>query len=540
MRVSPIQRLKEILVKIIDKSASKEHPEGTFWSDPKKRKGIVFLIIGSFVVFLASALPDSTVRSENTEGKFDLITNDLSGESTRPTNVFTEAGADKLDQIASEDLVQAMQDEMAYRERNVQQREQQMAEVASQNEVALNELHIQQQAAVRELKNENDIKIQELNNKKLQEMQAVINALSKGEDVTGIAPGLKIPEGGLLTDKEPQIANVQPSVIIGPNGKQTAPTQYTIGQTRSQVARPSNIAQAGIRVMNGENNFRVATGQFIDLNNAESIAQNTSAGSQEDKLDVYQQLELAKATLNAKRMAEHEQATIAAIEAKEAETHQANIIPLTAGSVLSGTLINGMYVPTTSSSTTEPMPAIFRIKKEAILPNYFVSSEVVECVIVAAARPAIESIRVNFRASTITCIRDDGVAIEDSIKAISTGSDGSTGIPATLISRNSEILMKTAMAGFLTGITDIMSQTSIEVNSEDGVFAISGADLGKLTGSAALGGAGDALDRLSAYFIDIANKMQPTLHVAPGIEVDFLVTSLSELNFNPASTKVRQ
>jgi conjugal transfer pilus assembly protein TraB len=306
------------------------------------------------------------------------------------------------------------------------------------------------------------------------------------------------------------------------------------------MANRNNTA-TGLRIMNASGNFRVASGQTLDMNNQESMRQMAmNAGENLDSTDdVFTRLAKKKAELAAKRTQLANAAEIQAEEAKAKAEYEANIVPLTAGSVISGTLINGMYVPTGSSSSNEPMPALFRVKKEAIMPNYFVSDEVVECVIVAGSRPAIESIRVIFRASTITCIREDGRATEDSIRATSTGPDGVTGVPAKLISRNSEMLAKTAMAGFLNGLTEIFSQTSLEVNEEDGVYAISGGDLAKLGGSAALGGAGEALTRLADYYMTLADKMQPTLLVNPGIEVDFLVTSMSQLDFNKSDAKVK-
>ncbi|MEF1336373.1 hypothetical protein REH81_06215, partial [Vibrio rotiferianus] len=72
------------------------------------------------------------------------------------------------------------------------------------------------------------------------------------------------------------------------------------------------------------------------------------------------------------------------------------------------------------------------------------------------------------------------------------------------------------------------------------VYAISGRQMTQLTGSAALGGAGTAMERLADYYMELADKMQPTLKVSPGVEVDFIVTSLSVLDFNEDTGTAQQ
>lgn len=555
MRNKFTDKLKERVTKLFEAGAEKDHDPNSFWADPKKRKGLIIGIGAVFVIFAAGFMPETSDRLPRSQRNYsyDFGIHDLTeGEkNARPAQIFSDRGADKLDIQSSQQLLSAMEDEMRVKESELERERKNLNEREELMNQELDKLHMSNREELRSLRQETEKSLidQEIEHKET--TREIINALLNGEDPGAIDPAFKLndeqkaafaaTQGYMGSRTDPNtFADV---AVIDPTGQNRGQHQQTIQGTRRNVVRPGIGGQGGIRVLNDSGNYRVSTGQTLDMNNHNSVStlakQQQGSNTLAVPRDVFAELEEARSQLREKRQlewrAQEQEETVRREEKERAE----NTVPLTAGSILSGTLMNGMYVPTGSSANNEPIPGIFRIKREALMPNYNVSAEVVECVIVAAAKPAIESIRVNFRASAITCIREDGTATEDKIMAVSSGPDGTTGVPATLISRNSDMLMKTATAGFLEGLTDIFSQTSLEINSDDGVYAISGSDLARLTGSAALGGAGDAMQRLADYFMDIADKMQPTLKVSAGIEVDFLVTSLSVLDFNKESVKVR-
>ena len=525
MKITLTQKVKETASRLLKKSAEREYDENSFWADEKKRKLVIFGIVAALVVITSSLMPEQHVRATRGKSEYQLVTDDISGDSNKPTTVFSEGGADRLDEIASSDLLKVMETEMQTREEQVQDERDALAKEKQSiyDELDDAEMQMQQQKRDSEAKHRNALN--QLKDQNKQNIQNVVNALMNGEDISKLAPGVKLPENANLYAANqggysPQ--NLAPNSVVGPRGSSEA-TKYVAAPTMAR-----GIPQSGIRVVSSSNSMRVATGQMLDKGDGPVNDQGEKTKSQ----TIFEQLAEAKARLRNKQDEIRIAAESRELQVKEEKIRKSNLVPLTAGSIISGTLMNGSYVPTGSNASNDPMPGIFRIKREAIMPNFNVSEDVKECVIVASAKPIIESTRVDYRASTITCIRDDGTATEDSIKAVATGRDGSTGIPATLISRNGELLAKTAMAGFLQGLTDIFSQTSLEVNSDDGVYAISGGDMGRLTGSAALGGAGTAMERLADYYMELADKMQPTLKVSPGVEVDFIVTSLSVLDFN--------
>lgn len=537
-----IGKFKDNIIAMFERNAEKEHAPDSFWANTKKRNTTILVIIGLAIIVAAAYKPEvkkSQLPKESVKNEFDFALNDIteSEKNDRPTAIFSEQGSEQLDAISSQQLLNAMEEEVKVKEEQLEDQRKELSDKEEILEKEIDAVRLESRTQLQALESEMQKQLIDKDIENTSKMQMAISAIINGEDPSSIDPSLKLTEDQkrILEQQQGYTANrTSPQTYQGTkiiNGNSTS------NNTGMQRNTGSVNIRGGIRVMNETGSYRVATGQTVDLNNIQSVQNLASQQQTGNKIqvpkNVFEELALAKQKLREKRdlmrqvEAEKQEVIQDTIEKKR------NTVSLTAGSIISGTLINGMYVPTGSSTTSEPIPALFRVKREALMPNYFVSEEVVECVIIAASKPAIESIRVNFRATAITCIRDDGTAIEDSLKAISTGPDGTTGVPATLVSRNSEMLQRTAVAGFLTGLTDILSQTSLEVNpDESGVYAISGSGLASLTGSAALGGAGDALSRLSNYYMDLADKMQPTLKVGAGINVDFLVTSLSILDFS--------
>ena len=156
-----------------------------------------------------------------------------------------------------------------------------------------------------------------------------------------------------------------------------------------------------------------------------------------------------------------ERAAANSLKLKEQETIQAMEFFLPAGSIMSGTLLNGVDAPTSSATVNDPMPILLRIKKEAILPNHY-TMDVRECHMLASAVGELSSERVRMRAEAISCVLNDGRAIEKNITAYAVSSyDGKVGIRGRLVSRNGSAIARALMAGFVSGLADAVSPLKI-------------------------------------------------------------------------------
>ena len=210
---------------------------------------------------------------------------------------------------------------------------------------------------------------------------------------------------------------------------------------------------------------------------------------------------------------------------KEQETLLAKELFLPAGSIISGTLLNGVDAPTSTASANDPMPILLRIKKEAILPNNF-TMDVRECHLLASAVGELSSERVRMRAEALSCVLNDGRAIEKNITAYAVSSyDGKVGIRGRLVSRNGSAIARAMMAGFMSGIADAAQpQKIVGVNTSNASESIwQASNPGDIVTSGAFNGASKAMDRLAEYYTEMAENMYPIIELSAGTQVDFIV-----------------
>lgn len=196
-----------------------------------------------------------------------------------------------------------------------------------------------------------------------------------------------------------------------------------------------------------------------------------------------------------------------------------------AGSMLSGVLLTGVDAPTGLQSRRDPIPALMRVKHDAILPNRF-RSDIKECFVVLGATGDLSTERAFLRGETLSCVRVDGGVIEVTIDAYANGDDGKAGVRGRLVSRNGSLVAKAAFASFAEALSQIFRPVMVQgLNTSPGqrtqFQAPETADALEAAGYAGVGG---AMRRLSDYFVDLADEITPFIEVdaARPIEVVLL------------------
>jgi conjugal transfer pilus assembly protein TraB len=206
--------------------------------------------------------------------------------------------------------------------------------------------------------------------------------------------------------------------------------------------------------------------------------------------------------------------------------HSEVFIP--AGSILTGVLLNGLDAPTGKKAKKEPMPVLFRIKKEAILPNRF-HADLRECFLLAAGFGDLSAERAYFRGETFSCVRQDGGVIEVPMNAYATGEDGKNGVRGRVVSKQGALLAQSMMAGFLRGFSDAFGRNQVPVLLTGGLGSLAGTTPFQSAFSAqsmeggALKGAGYAMERLSHFYMDMAEEIYPVIEVDATRQVNFIV-----------------
>ena len=209
-------------------------------------------------------------------------------------------------------------------------------------------------------------------------------------------------------------------------------------------------------------------------------------------------------------------------EKGDALPEDAVLIP--AGSILRGVLLSGMDAPTGRQSRRDPYPALARIRHDAILPNRF-RADVRECFLVLAGYGDLGSERAYLRTEAITCVRRDGGAIEVPIDAYATGEDGKVGVRGRVVSKQGKLIAQAMMASFVEGFSKMFSTVPVATLSTTTGQSTPFQNVmtPQALQGAAVSGAGNALDRLANFFMDMAEEMFPVIEIDAGRTVEFVL-----------------
>ena len=207
------------------------------------------------------------------------------------------------------------------------------------------------------------------------------------------------------------------------------------------------------------------------------------------------------------------------------EIEESRIHVLARGSLVSAIAINGVAAPTGNAAQTEPMPIMFRIKKDAIMPNFF-TLDIRECHVLGTATGRLRDERVYIRTDSISCITEDGVNIDEPFMAVAVSrGDGLLGVPATKVFKGQELLTNSAYAGALSGFAQAIKPNQVQsLNTSPTASSLWQSEQLDSYAAAGVGqGVSNAADRIADFYLDLAEQVSPILEMLPGTEVDFMV-----------------
>lgn len=214
---------------------------------------------------------------------------------------------------------------------------------------------------------------------------------------------------------------------------------------------------------------------------------------------------------------------------EKAKDDNSDVLYLPSTTMLTGTMITGMDAPTSKQARNDPFPALVRIQKEAILPNNF-RADVRDCGMIVGGFGDLSSERVLLRGETISCVRNDGGVIEVSVDAWATGEDGKAGVRGRVVSKQKEYITRAMMAAFVQGASQLFSVQSIPTirisrgdSDKDDQAAFQQAFNPNAVQGAAVSGVGSALNRISEYYMDMAENLFPVIEIDAGRQIDFII-----------------
>lgn len=212
-------------------------------------------------------------------------------------------------------------------------------------------------------------------------------------------------------------------------------------------------------------------------------------------------------------------------EIDDEETPQ---VYIPAGSIITGTLISGMDAPTGNGGRSEPFPALLKIDSQVILPNRG-RTDLTGCFLLAGGFGDLASERAYLRSEVLSCKLSDGRIIEASIDAYATGEDGKTGVRGRLVNRMGSVLANSLLAGFASAAADIFTPKSVPVIGDTQNSFLNAQQSSDALSAGLGGGAASSLDRLSQYYLDMAENTFPVVEIDAMRRVSFIMVRGSNL-----------
>ena len=192
------------------------------------------------------------------------------------------------------------------------------------------------------------------------------------------------------------------------------------------------------------------------------------------------------------------------------------------GSFFRAALLGGLDAPTGGQAQSNPHPVLMRAQDNAFLPNRY-RFKVKECFALGASYGDISAERAYIRLESMSCVRHNGKAIDVPVKGYVVGEDGKAGMRGRLVSKQGQVLANALLAGIGAGIGQAFQQSATTVSTNP-LGSVGTLDPGKQFQAGVGNGVGKALDRLSQYYITLAEKMFPIIEVDAGRTVDVVFT----------------
>ncbi len=206
-------------------------------------------------------------------------------------------------------------------------------------------------------------------------------------------------------------------------------------------------------------------------------------------------------------------------------------IVLPAGSILTGVFLNGMDAPTGHGSGRQQFPALVKIQKEAILPNNY-RSDIRDCFLIVSGYGDLSSERAYLRGEVLSCITNKKEILEGRLDSYVVGPDGHAGVRGRLVSKQGQVIAKSLMAGFLSGLSkafDVNAVPTLNTSSNGSVSYEKVYSTTALQGAAA-SGISSSLDRIANFYIEMAEGLFPVIEIDAGRKISVIVSKGARLS----------
>jgi len=208
------------------------------------------------------------------------------------------------------------------------------------------------------------------------------------------------------------------------------------------------------------------------------------------------------------------------LELESASRESSKLVYVPAGSIISTTLLSGIDALTGDDTKSNPIPSLAKITDLIITPNGG-RIDLDGCHAVVSGYGELSSHRVQIRGELISCVLPDGTPAEGKPKMWASGEDGKTGVRGRLVSKQGQLIARSALAGFAENFSSLFTNIPIPTINTGTDIAYSSQLTGQNLQNAGLSGAAKALEGVSSFLIKMAEKIFPVLEVGAGRKVEF-------------------
>lgn len=194
---------------------------------------------------------------------------------------------------------------------------------------------------------------------------------------------------------------------------------------------------------------------------------------------------------------------------------------LPTGTSIRVVMLNGLDAPTGGQSQQNPMPVNLLVDAPAQLPNG-VKANLKGCFITGNGHGDLSAERAYIRLDRLSCIDEDGGAIDVAIRGYVSGEDGKTGVRGKVISKTGQVLANAILVGTLGGFGEGLRQSATQTNNMGALGQTTQIQNPWTYGMGS--GVGKAMDRVAQYYIKLAEKLFPVIEVDGGRTVDVVLT----------------
>lgn len=220
-------------------------------------------------------------------------------------------------------------------------------------------------------------------------------------------------------------------------------------------------------------------------------------------------------------------------EEKKQDTKKKYYLPT---SFMEATLLSGLDAPAINKGEGNPMPALFRVKAPAVLPNA-VKANLKGCFVIAEGLGSLADERAHLRLVSLSCIdRKGNAVIDQKVKGFVVDNDGKIGLRGRVVSKMGSHIVRSLIAGLFGGLGQVAG-TQAYTYSVTGSGTVSTLDTGKMAQAAVGTGIQQAAQSIQKFYLELAQQTIPVIEIQATRNVTLVISEGLELEIKEYNLK---